>query len=59
MSDELVTACRSIEYIVSVPHGEHGSKITIVMTEETSLFDIISAAWDVHIRAAAPEGQRP
>jgi len=37
---------RSVESIVSVPHGEIGAKITITMTEETDLYDRLSAAWD-------------
>lgn len=54
----LVIAMRSTDTIVSVPHGEAGCKITVTMTEETSLYDILSSAWDfARANGARDEGE--
>ncbi|EJL33238.1 hypothetical protein PMI01_02200 [Caulobacter sp. AP07] len=42
----LIAAMRTTTSIVSLPSGADGAKIVVEMDEETSLYDILSAAWD-------------
>lgn len=46
LSDRLVLAMRSTVSMCSMPNGEYGAKIVIEMSEETSLYEILEAAWD-------------
>lgn len=48
MSDKLVEAMRSTVSMCSVPHGEHGARIVIEMSDETNLYELLSTAWDAY-----------
>jgi len=52
----LVNAMRSTENIVSVPYGEMGAKVIITMTEETNLYELLSAAWSAVLPNPSNEG---
>lgn len=58
MSEKLIEAMRSTLNMSSSPLGKRGARIVIEMSDETSLYELLSGAWDA-AKAVAKSGPAP